>query len=162
MDNKQILSEIIVQVLGFLVVFGLLRYFAWNKLLGMIDARRKKIADEFQRIEDQKKALADLEKDYRQRIENIEHEARAKIEAAAISGEALAKEIQEKARLDAEKLIERAQRELAQDIQKARVMMRDQIVEISGLMTEKILKEKMDSKDHEKLVDQFIKEIEKI
>ena len=47
MENKQILSEIIVQILGFGVVFLILKNFAWGKLLGALDARRKKIEDAF-------------------------------------------------------------------------------------------------------------------
>ena len=121
MDNRQILSEILVQVLGFLIVFGILKRFAWSKLLGAIDARRKKIEDEFQAIENQRKSLEDLEKDYRHRLGHIEEEARAKIREAANVGTALAKDI-----------------------------------------TEKILKEKIDAKEHQKLVDQFIKELEKV
>ena len=162
MDNKQILSEIIVQVLGFLVVFALLRHFAWGKLLGAIDARRKKIEDEFLGIEKQKKDLETLEKDYRKRLENIEQEARVKIQDAANVGVNLARDIQDRARVDAQKLIDRAKAEIDQDLVKARLSMRDEIVEISSLMTEKILKEKLDAKEHQKLVDQFIKEIERV
>ncbi len=162
MDNRQIISEVIVQLLGFLVVFVVLKHFAWGKLLGMIDARRKKIAEELSALENQKKGLENLEKDYRHRLEHIEQEARSKIQEAANVGIALAKDIQDKARQEAQKLVDRAKAEIDQDLVKARLSMRDEIVEISSLITEKILSEKMDSKEHQKLVDRFIKELEKV
>jgi F-type H+-transporting ATPase subunit b len=161
-DNRQILSEIVVQVLGFLAVFAILKNLAWSKLLGAIDARRKHIEDRFADLDRKKAGLDALEKEYRLRLEKIEQEARAKIQEAAGQGAALAKDIQDKARQDAQRLVERAEEEIRQDLAKARISMRDEMVELSGLLTEKILKEKLDDGQHRKLVDQFIREIEKV
>lgn len=162
MDNREILSQIIVQVLGFLAVFFLLKKLAWSKLLGVIDARRQKIEDEFLGIEKQKSDLETLEKDYLRRLEKIEEEARLKIQEAAGQGLRLSKDIQDKAREEAQKLIDRARAEIEMDIAKARLSMRDEVVELSSLITEKILKEQLDAQGHKKLVDQFIKELEKV
>ncbi|MBI3316207.1 MAG: F0F1 ATP synthase subunit B [Candidatus Omnitrophica bacterium] len=162
MDNRQILSEIIVQVLGFLAVFFLLKKLAWGKLMGAIDARRGKIRDEFQAIEKQKADLETLAKDYRRRLQHIDEEARAKIQEASEAGLTLAQDIQDKARGDAEKLLERAKAEIQQDIQKARLEMRNELVDLSTLITEKVLREKLDAREHERLVNQFIKDLENV
>ena len=162
MENRQILSEIIVQILGFLAVFAILKHFAWSKLLGAIDTRRKTIEDAFADIEHKKKAIEDLEKDYRARIEKIELEARKKIQEAAELGQVLARDIQAKAIEDAKKMVERAKAEIDQDLAKAKLSMRNDIVEISTLLTEKIIHEKMDDAHQQKLVDQFLKELEKV
>jgi F-type H+-transporting ATPase subunit b len=162
MDNRQILSEIIVQILGFGAVFFILKTFAWKKLLQVIDARRHKIDEGFQNIETQKKDLENLEQEYRQKLQHIEEEARLKIQEAAGVGLALAKDIQEKARHDSEKLLDRAKAEIEQDILKAKLSMRDQIVELSSLMTEKIIREKLDVKEHSRLIEQFMKDLERV
>jgi len=160
--NHKIISEIVVQIFGFFVAFLVLRHFAWSKILGAIDARRQKVRDEFDGIEKQKKALENLENEYRLKLEHIEQEARTKIQEAANVGVALAKDIQEKARQDAQKLIDRAKSEIDQDLEKAKLGFRDEIVALSSLMTEKILREKIDAREHEKLVDRFIKDLEKV
>ncbi len=162
MDNRQILSEIIVQVLGFLAVFFLLKKLAWSKLLGAIDARRQKIEDEFHGIEKQKSSLETLEKDYRLRLEKIEEEARAKIQEAAGQGLQLSKDIQNKAREEAQKLIDRAKAEIEMEIAKARVSMRDQLVDLSSLITEKVIQERLNPQEHAKLVEKFIKDLDRI
>ncbi len=162
MDNSQILKEIAVQIFGFAIVFLVLRKFAWGSILGMIDTRRQKIEDAFNSIEKKKLDLDNLEKDYRKKLENIEQEARAKIQEAANIGLSLAKDIQDKARVDAQKLIDRAKAEIDQEIAKTRLSMRDQLVDISALISEKIIQQKLDDKEHEKLVDQFIKELDKV
>lgn len=162
MENIGILKEIAVQILGFAVVFFVLKKLAWGNLLGAIDARRHKIEQDFSDIESQKKRLADLETEYKKRLENIEQEARVKIQDAASVGLALARDIQDKARGESDKIIARAKSEIEQDVAKARLTLRDQLVEMSALMTEKIVKQKLDAKEHEKLVDQFLKELEKV
>lgn len=162
MENNRILSEIIVQVLGFGVVFLVLKQVAWSKLLGSIDARRKAIEDSFADIERRKAAADAIERDYRARIERIEQEARQKIQEAADQGAKLSKDLQDKARAEAQKLVERAQEEIRHDIAQAKLSLRDEMVELSGLLTEKVLKERLDDAQHKKLVDQFIREMEKV
>jgi F-type H+-transporting ATPase subunit b len=162
MDNSYILSEIAVQIIGFMVVFFVLKKLAWSKLLGAVDARRKTIEDAFLDIENRKKSIESLEKEYRYKIENIEQEARGKIQEAANQGLLLAKDIQDKARADADKMIARAKSEIEQDVAKAKISLRDDIVSLSSLMTEKIIREKLDAKEHQKLVDRFIQEIEQV
>ncbi len=140
----------------------MLKKFAWKGLLGAIDERRHKIEAEFKGIEEHKASLAKLEKDYRARLENIEQEGRVKIQEAANVGVALARDIQDKARQDAQKIIDRAQGEISQDIAKAKITMRTELVELSSLIAEKIIREKLDAKEHDKLVGQFMKDLEKV
>lgn len=162
MENNRILSEIIVQLIGFAVVFWVLRHFAWSKLLGAIDNRRRTIEDSFADIEKKKSAIDALEKEYRLKLDRIEQEARAKIQEAAAQGQSLSKDIQDKARQDAERIVERAKTEINQDLLKVRQALRSEVVEISTLISEKILKEKLDARGHEKLVEQFLKDLEKV
>ena len=156
------LPEMVTQLLGFLIVFFILKKFAFASILGIIDARRKTIEDEFAGLEQKKKELEGLDKEYRARLEHIEQEARERIQEASKIGMELAKDIQDKARQDTQKLFDRTKAEIEQDIVKARLSMRNEIVEISSLMTEKIIREKLDAREHEKMVDKFIKELEKI
>jgi len=162
MENIAILKEVLVQILGFVVVFLILKKFAWKGLLGAIDARREKIASEFKGIESHKASLAQMEKEYRARIDNIEQEARVKIQEAANVGVALARDIQDRARQDAQKMVDRAQAEITQDIAKARQTMRVELLDLSALIAGKVIEEKLDAKQHEKLVDQFLKELQKV
>lgn len=162
MENNRILSEIIVQFLGFGVVFFVLKKLAWSKLLGAIDARRQKIEDDFASLRKQKDQLAALEAEYRGRLDTIEQEARRKIHEAAEQGAVVAREVQDKAREDADKLVERARAEIAHDLQQARLKIRDEIVEVSGLLTEKVIGERLDTAAHAKLIDRFLKDLERV
>ena len=159
---KSYIPEMVTQLLGFLIVFFILKKYAFGSILGAIDARRKKIEDEFSDIEKRKKGLETLEKEYRGRLDHIEREAREKIQEASKVGQGLAKDIQEAARLDAKKLFERTQADIEQEIAKGRLSLRNEIVDIATMMTEKVLREKLDAREQEKLVDKFLKELEKV
>ena len=159
---KSYLPEMGTQLLGFLIVFFILKKFAFGPILGIVDARRKKIEDEFADLENRKKGLETLEKEYRVRLDKIENEAREKIQEAAKIGQGLAKDIQEAARVDAKRLFERTQADIEQEIAKGRLSLRNDIIEISTLMTEKVLREKLDAQEQAKLVDKFLKELEKV
>ena len=156
------LPEMATQLLGFLIVFFILKKFAFGSILGIIDARKKHIEDELAEVDKRKKAMEELEKEYRRRLDHIEQEAREKIQDASKIGMELAKDIQDKAREDAQKTVDRAKAEIEQDIAKARLSMRNDIVEISSLITEKVLREKLDAKEQERLVDKFLKELERV
>ena len=159
---KDALPEILTQLLGFLIVFWVLKTFAFKSILAVVDARRKKIEDEFTGLEHKKRSLEDLEKGYRLKLEKIDDEARLRIQDAANVGVALARDIQDKARQDAQKMIDRSTAEISQDIAKARLTMRGELVELSALISEKIISEKLDAKEHEKLVDRFLKDLQKV
>ena len=159
---KAALPEILTQLVAFLAVLWILKTFAFGPILAVLDHRRKVIADSFSDIDQKKRGLEDLEKDYRKKIEHIEEEARAKIQEASESGILLSRDIQDKARLVSQKLIDRAKSEIDRDLAQARVRFRDEVVEISSLMTEKIIQQKLNEAEHKKLVEQFIKEMEKV
>lgn len=159
---KDALPEILTQLLGFLIVFWVLKTFAFKSILAVVDARRKKIEDEFAGIESKKHDLESLEKEYRLKIEKIEDEARLKIQEAANVGLALARDLQDKARQDAQKMVDRAKEEIVQDLTKAKISMRGELVELSALISEKIIHEKLNTVEHGRLVDQFLKELQKV
>jgi len=156
------LPEIIAQLLGFLLVFWILKKFAFGKFLALIDERRKTIADEFQNIEDQKKQIGNLEKEYRAKIQDIEKEARHKIQEAIGEGSRMAQEIKDKARSDSLKQLERTRADIKQEFLKAKAVLRKQMVEISTQMAERILRKNLNAKQDEAFVDDLMKEAEKV
>lgn len=155
---QQALPEILTQLLGFLIVFWILKTYAFGAILKTIDARRAKIEAEFKSIEQTRHTLSGLEAEYKKRIDRIEEEARAKIQEASRIGTELARDIQQKAREDAEKLMHRAQQDIAHDLAKAKIELREQVVEISMMAVEKVVRDKVDAAGHKKLVEKFIEE----
>lgn len=155
------LSEVVVQLVAFLIVFLTLKKFAWKPLLSIIQSRRERFESEWGDIEKTKQDLAALKKDYQEHLQKIEEEARAKMQEAIQEGRRLAREIQEKARLESQTSFDKAKMSLDLEVEKARVTLRQEIAGLSIRVAEKILMEKMDGSQQEKKALEILGELEK-
>ncbi len=159
-ENIQ-LPEVFVQLVAFLIVFFVLKKFAWKPLLAIIRARRERFESEWSGIEKTKQEVALLQKDYKTHLQKIEEEARAKMQEAIQEGRRLAREIQEKARLESQTSFEKAKANIELEIQKARFTLRQEIAGLSIQVASKILTEKMDGAQQEKKALEILEELEK-
>ena len=155
------LSEVVVQLAAFLIVFLTLKKFAWKPLLAIIKARRERFEDEWNGIEKTKLDVAALQKDYQIHLQKIEEEARAKMQEAIQEGRRLAREIQEKARLESQASFEKAKDIIELEVQKARLTLRQEIAALSIQVAEKILMEKMDGSQQEEKALEILGDLEK-
>ncbi|MEI7751835.1 MAG: F0F1 ATP synthase subunit B [Candidatus Omnitrophota bacterium] len=155
------LSEVLVQLIAFLIVFGVIKKFAWKPLLAIIQSRRERFVSEWSGIEKTKQEVAALQKDYLGHLQKIEEEARAKMQEAIQEGRRLAREIQEKARLESQTSFEKAKANIELEVQKARLTLRREVADLSIRVAEKILAEKIDGAQQEKKALEILGELEK-
>ncbi len=151
--------QILTHAIGFLILLAILRKFAWGALLGVLDARSKRIADEFHSIEQTKQELAALKAQYQESISKIEEEARGKIQQAIAEGRRVAAEVEEDARTHARDTLEKTREAVALEVAKARVELREQVVDLAIQATHKILQQHLDEETDRRMIEAFIKEI---
>lgn len=155
------LQQVLTHTVGFLITVWVLKRFAWGPLLGMMEERRSKIVGKFQQIEEEKEKVAKLTADYESRLRDIESERRAKLIEAAEEGKQIASEIKAAAQDEIKLLRAKAKDDLDREIVKAKVQLRDEIVGITLVATEKVLHEKLDEAKHRDLIGRFIDNLEK-
>ena len=155
------IQQVITHIVGFLITVWLMKRFAWRPLLSMLEERRQKIKDEFQRIEDEKAGAARLKLQYEEKLKDIESERRQKIVEAVNEANQLASEIKAGAQDEAHALVTRTAEQLERDVAKAKVQLKEDIISITLTATERILDEKLDEKKDRELIDRFIGSIEK-
>ncbi|UCH83595.1 MAG: F0F1 ATP synthase subunit B [Candidatus Latescibacterota bacterium] len=153
-------GQIVTHIIGFLIAVWVVRKYAWDKLLGFIEHRREVIANSFQKIEQEKEAVAAQKQEYDQQLENIEATRREKIQEAAREAESLAANIREEARQDTVGMRDKAKKDIALELDKANVMLRDRMVEAVFTTTEKVLKTKLDREAHKTLIEDFLNEVQ--
>jgi len=156
------LAQIVTQIIGFLIALWILKRFAWKPLLKILDQRRSKIKSEFDTIEQKKREMDELTSQYEAKLKDIDSVGRKRIQEAAKEGQKMAFEIKEAARNDAQVLIQRAKEELQRDVEKAKVQLRDDLVDMTLRVTEKILQERLDQEKHNKLIKDYIDQVEDI
>ncbi|SYZ72377.1 ATP synthase subunit b [Candidatus Zixiibacteriota bacterium] len=155
------ISQVITQIIGFLITVWLLKRFAWKPLLSMMDERRQKIVDEFQNIDEEKARAAALKAEYEDKLKNIEGERRQKIAEAVTEADKVASEIKAHAQEEAHGIVTRTAEQVERDIAKAKVQLKEEMIGITLAAAEKVLQEKLDEKKERQLIDKFIADLEK-
>jgi len=159
MELKLVLGEIVVQILGFGLVFWILRILLWKRVARVVEDRRNSIEKSMQDIDDRKRSLEDMERDYKRKLDQIHQEARGEVQKAIKDGQRIAHEIQEKARADALKQINRAKSDIDQEVKKARSVLRSEIVALSTEMARRAVRKNISVKDDEALINEVLREV---
>ena len=154
------ISQIITQIIAFLVMLWVLKKFGWTPLLNILEERRNKIQSEFDALAKQKEDLDGLIKEYKVKLSGIETEARRKIQEAVAHGRNIATKLQEEAQTKSKELIEANRVTIETEIAKARQQLKNELVQMVFLATEKLLGQKLDEAKHEKLIAEFVEEAE--
>jgi len=156
------ISQILTHVAAFLIVVAILAKFAWRPILGVLDERRERIAQEFRSIEEQKALAEKMLQEYEQRLRKIEDEARVKLNLAVQDGQKIAAQVKADAQEEARKIVSRTKSELARDVAQARSQLKADMVRMTISATERLLKEELDTDRHRKLVTRFLDEVEAV
>jgi F-type H+-transporting ATPase subunit b len=147
------------QILGFLILLWGLRKWAWGPLTAQLEKRRQRIAGEFAEAERRQNAADQLKAKFEQDLRGIDAQARAKLQEAVAEGQKVAGEIRAQANSEAQARMARAEEEMMREREKAKELLKEQIIALSIATAEKILKSKLDEPAHRKLAGQFIDEV---
>jgi len=153
------IRQVITQILGFLIMVWVLRHYAWGPLLAMLEARRARIAGEFEDAERMKAEALQVRGHYEQELRGIEAQARQRLQEAVAEGQKVAAEIRTQAQGEAAGRLERAQDEIAREREKAKEILKEQVIDLAMRSAEKILRQKLDEPAQRKLASEFIDEV---
>lgn len=156
------LAQAITHLISFLLALWLLKKFAWTPLMNLLDERRNKIKDEFDKIDSEKANVSKLADDYDSKLKHIDDERRAEIVKAVEEGKKIAAEIKSTAQNEARELSEKTKNDLEREVAKAKVQLRDDMVGITLAAAEKVIHEKLDDTKHRELIGRFIDGLEKV
>jgi F-type H+-transporting ATPase subunit b len=155
-------SEIVAQIVNFLLLLFVLRLFFWKRILKLLDERKARIALEFENIEDAKKGAEALKAEYDAKLNSIEAIAKVKIQEAVDESKVKAIDIIKKANLEAQKTIDSARVDIKYEIRKAKEQLKEEIVDLTISAVEGVIKDKLTEADDKKIVEEFLKDIDKV
>jgi len=159
MGNLIDVRQVATQILGFLILLWILRKLAWGRVMGMLEARRNKIAGEFDLAAAKQTEAEQLKSRYELELRGIEAQARQRILDAVAEGQKVAAEIKAQAQLEAVERGTRAEEEIAREREKAKEILKEQMIHLAMRSAEKILRQKLDDASQRKLVGEFIDEV---
>ncbi len=153
------IRQVVTQILGFLILLWGMRRFAWGPVLGLLEARRQKIAGDFAAAERARAEADESKARFEAELRGIETRARQRLQESVAEGEKIAAEIRQQAHAEAAARLERAKDDIARERDKARDAMKEQVVHLSLRTAEKILRQRLDDPAQRKLVGEFIDEV---
>lgn len=151
---------VLTQILGFIVLVWILGRYAWGPVVAQLEARRSRIAAEFDEAARRQREADALRAKYEQDLRDIESQARQLKLEAVTQGQRVAAEIKAQAQADATARMARADEEIVHDQERAREMLKRQVAALSIRTAEKILRTKLDEPGQRELVERFIDEVD--
>lgn len=153
-------SQIIIQIIAFMVMLWVMKRYGWKPLLGILDERRKLIQGEFDSIASQKEQVEELAFQYEKKLKELQGEARKKIQEAIAEGQNISLKMQEEAHIHAREILHKTQLEVRGEIAKAKIKLKDDMLNLVVDATKKILQEELNGANHKKLINHFLDEAE--
>lgn len=147
---------IVVNVLGFVLLLWLLKRFLYGPITQVLAGRAEDVRSTYAAAESEKSAMEELRRDYEKRLDGIEAEAHARIQAAIKEAHGVRDEIVEDARSRAEVALRRGQDELVREREKTVVALREDVADLVVRASSRLLERSLDDAAHRKLVDEFI------
>jgi F-type H+-transporting ATPase subunit b len=159
MDQFIHLNQLLAHAISFLIFLFLVRAAFDAIIYPPMRERRERIRAEFERIEQEKAAVAELKGQYEGHLKRIEAESRERIQLAVQEGQRVATEIREIARKESAETLERAREEILLEREKAREALRNDVVNLAMDIAGKVVHEELTVDKHRKLVDGFLAEV---
>lgn len=145
-----------------LIVFAglvfLLGKFAWRPILEAVESREKGIKAALDEAAARNAEAAKLLEAHRAQLAEARRQASELIAEGRAVGEGVRKEIEEKARTEAQAIIERARAEIERERDAALDMLRRESVELALAAASRLMQEKLDQPKDRALVERYLSE----
>jgi len=151
--------DIVWAIINFLILVAILNKFLYKPVTKMLDERKNEVVNNLNMAERSKQDAEKLKEEYALHLQNAKSEAQEIVVKATKMGEETKNEIVSQARVEAEKVSVKAQEEIRLEKTKALAELRDEVATLAVLAAGKIISRTIDTKDHEKMVKDFVKEV---
>lgn len=150
----------IVQTVLFILLFLLLKKFAWKPILGAVNDREEGIKNALDSAKKARQEMESLNADNERILKEARAERESMMKEARQIKDTMINEAKDEAKAEASKIMEQAQATIQSEKQAAIADLKSQVAELSIGIAEKVVrKELANDKEQSKLVEQLLGEI---
>ena len=164
MDALEILGidvkVIVVQIIGFLILYWVLSKFLFGRVRDVITKRRGEIAASYERNETERKNVEQLKDEYGRKLSEIRVEAEKIINEGRVAGENVKKEILDKASEETSQLLDKARDQIEKEKESAFIELQEKVADLSVMIASKVVQKTLSQEDHLKLVKEYMSKME--
>jgi F-type H+-transporting ATPase subunit b len=156
------LGYLISQIVNFTLLAVLLYFLAYKPILRMLDERSARIKKGLEDAEAASKRAAETEQEFEQRMAAARKEGQEILAQATQMSEKARQDILDKAREESKVQIEKAKEEIAHERELAMAELRQQVAELSLLISEKVIGKTLDEPAQRRLIAEFLEKTEEL
>ena len=157
----EINATIIAQILNFLILVVLLRAVAYKPVARLLQQRSDKIKGDLDKAEADRKAAEQTLEQYKVQLADAHKKAQDIVDKAAVTARQEHDAAVAETRKEIERMKQTAQAEIENERNRAFEEMKSQIVTLSMAAASKIVTKNIDTKENDKLVNDFISKLDK-
>ncbi|MBR3780139.1 MAG: F0F1 ATP synthase subunit B [Clostridia bacterium] len=151
--------QMLASLANLILLFLMVKKFLYKPVMKMLEQRQNSINKDYDAASEAKEqALSDKIK-YEERLRNAKSEADSVIKNAVGIASEREKEIIAEAKSKADGIVRQAENEALLERKKAEDAVKKEIIEVSSLLTEKMLEREVSAADHQHFIDSFIESI---
>jgi F-type H+-transporting ATPase subunit b len=146
-----------------LIVFAILLFvlgkYAWGPILQQVEAREKGIQSQLDEAAARNAEATKLLDQHREQLADARRQASELIAESRTAGESVRKDIEEKARIEAQAIVERARTEIQRERDAALDALRKESVELALAAASKLMQENLDQPKDRAIVERYLGEL---
>jgi F-type H+-transporting ATPase subunit b len=151
-------ATLLAQIVSFLVLFGLLYFFAYKPILRMFDERSQRIKDSVEQAERVKEEAAAAEEENQKKLEAAAKEGQEAIARAMRAGDEARQRAQQEAQVEAAGLVEKARQEIQRERDEVVKELREEFADLTVAAAEKVIEKSLDKEAHRELIEKVLEE----
>lgn len=157
--NSTTLGNIIITLGSVLLLYVLIRKFAWEQLTGIFKAREEKIANDIDGAEKARQEAESLASKRQEELKGARTEAAQIIDNAKETGKNQESKIIAEAHDEAKRLKEKANQDIAQSRTEALAGVKGEVADLTVLLAEKVIKQNLDAQGQSDLIDSYLDQL---
>ena len=157
----EINATILAQILNFLILVIILRAVAYKPVARLLQQRSNTIKGDLEKAEADRKAAEQTLEQYKVQLSDAHQKAQAIVDKANLTARQEHDAAVEETRREIERMKVSAQAEIENERNRAFEEMKSQIVSLSLAAASKVVSKNIDTKENDKLVNDFISKLNK-
>jgi F-type H+-transporting ATPase subunit b len=154
------LGLMIWTLIAFGVTMWVLSKIAFPRIQEALDKRANAIRENVEAAERQRQEADELLKEYRGRLQEAREQAEDIIARSRKAAEAARAQAADDGKAKREELVAAARRDIEAETRRSLERIRKEVADLTVMATEKVTRKSLDDKDHKRLIDDALKEVD--
>jgi len=156
------IPSLIVYIVNFLLLLAILYFFAYKRILGMMDRRSERIRDSLEAADRAREESARAREEMEQRMAESRRESQALLQEAREAAERHRQEEHARVREEVRDFIEKARRDIREERDRAIDEVRRHFAGLAIAAAEKVVRRSLDRNAHTDLIEEVLREGEEL